>query len=74
MSLSTWQAQSSQRRDYFWSLDRMGRSEVLANSRNSSIQLAAVSGPVVDRRRRRRRDTFLALVMEIYPAPSYLVY
>ena len=46
------------RRDCFQSLDRKCRSEVLANSHPSSLQLPAVAGPVVARSQQRRRDKF----------------
>ena len=63
----------SRRRDLFWLLDRIRRSEVLANSRPSSLRLAAVTGLVVARCWRRRSNKVLVLAMAFYPASSYLI-
>ena len=61
-----WQAWSSRRRDFFWSLDRMHRLEVLENSRPYSLWLESIAGPVIDWRQRRRRAKVFVLAMKIY--------
>ena len=58
--------------DFLLSSDRMSRLELLSKSCPSTLQLADITVPVVDKIWQRRRDKVLVLAMIIYH-PYYLV-